>query len=177
LTLAAYLLATASAWSGPARAGVPPTVPLAELARDIAAVADGELSPWERDEKAARAEMAIVVLSIAFHESRFRAYVEGASCIRSPWVSFGDCDGDHAFSLWQIHEQCWWFGGARCERVTRAELSDRKAAARLAWRRAAWSISSGRALCGFTGEPGPCPKGEQRLGFARRWSAAHPFVP
>jgi len=119
----------------------------------------------------ASAPEALLLASLAFHEGRFRAYVDEQQCNDPIWrasrdgriamASGGDCDGGWAYSLWQIHPLD--------ARTTARELRDRRAAARIAL------TIARRGPCAYTGESGPCPKGETRWRVVRAYSAAHPF--
>ena len=49
-----------------------------------------------------RATMAAALLSVAWHESRFAAYVQLGRCADGPRGK-AECDGGRARSLWQLH--------------------------------------------------------------------------
>ena len=137
-----------------------------EIARDIAVVSLSE-SPQNPS------KVASALTSLAFHEGRFRSYVDEQKCNDRTWrktkegrktmLSGGDCDGGYAYSLWQIHP---WEA-----KVTGPQLKDRRFAAKTAYgfiRRGGW--------CGYSGEPGPCPKADTRREVAVNYLKKHPFV-
>jgi hypothetical protein len=87
-----------------------------EVARDVASLLeDGfsghdEPSPYAHDPRKARA--GLLLMSLAFHESRFRGYVADGRCPNPEWrrseegrhlLPLGPCDGGLASTLWQIH--------------------------------------------------------------------------
>jgi hypothetical protein len=156
----------------------------ADIARDIVEVS-GE------------PKMAITMASLAFWESRFWKHVDDGGCntrrkeIRALMSVTGDCDGGIAWSLWQIHafgvvltpDGEWkyaWDDHANPgqKSLTGADLiADRKLAARVAMAMVRKSLRlSGGTLCGYSGEPGPCPKAAQRQQFAESWLRKHPFA-
>lgn len=111
--LAAYVLAAMNEWTKGRDATS--VTHKAEIARDIAIVAMGEPRAWDGSDGSSE---ALVLASIAFHEARFRDYVE--QCNDAAWVKtkearalllLGDCDGalsgyPQAVGLWQVHYEC-----------------------------------------------------------------------
>jgi hypothetical protein len=161
------------------------------VARDIANVAsDASEQPiWGDD--VTRAKTAIVLTALAFFESRFWRFVDEGICNgrdSSRVRALGNCDGGYAYSLWQIHPEDglvlvgdgWAHArdvrGVREVITGKMLIADRTLAARVALHIARRSIRAGAGLCQYTGELGPCPKGNTRLGFALRWVARHPFT-
>ena len=84
-----------------------------DIANDITTVVldSKEPSIWKSDTTKART--AIILVSLAFHESRFRAYVDDGRCNDANWRKSsegiklmgngGACDGGNARSMWQVH--------------------------------------------------------------------------
>jgi len=191
--LAAHVLEAMRSWVKESKA----TVPFTELAGDIAHVALREQPAFEGDES--RARTAILLAAVADYEgSHFREYVDAQRCNDSAWraknavtMMQGDCDGGIAVSLWQVHYDCggialyddareWSYGCSSRDGavpVTReAVRGNRRLAARIALHMMRKSLRAKAGLCQFTGELGPCPKGDERLEHARSWSSKHPFT-
>lgn len=138
-----------------------------EIASDIATVSLSE-SPE------APAKAASVLVSLAFHEGRFREYVDSGLCNDKAWrkskegkatmLNGGDCDGGYAYSLWQIHPYE--------SKITGKDLiRERRTAARVAW-----NYIKKNGWCGYSGEGfGQCPKAETRRLVAANYLAKHPF--
>lgn len=136
------------------------------IARDIAIVSLAEMPKNP-------GKVASALTSLAFHEGRFRPYVDAQLCNDKAWrktkegrnlmLRGGDCDGGYAYTLWQIHP--WEV------RLTGLSLKDRKSAAKVAWQfiqRGGW--------CGYTGEQEPCTKADSRRTVAVNYLAKHPVV-
>src|SRR5512135_352584 len=89
-----------------------------DIAHDIATVVLDPTEPpmWRSD--TTRARTAIMLVSIAFHETSFLAYVDDGRCNDPKWraseegrkimANAGYCDGGIARSIWQVHTD---FGG------------------------------------------------------------------
>ena len=84
------------------------------IAHDIAEVVLDSKEPPVWKEDLTKARSAVILLSIALWESRFRAYVDDGRCNDKVWrdsvegkklLRFGSCDGGLARSLWQIHAE------------------------------------------------------------------------
>lgn len=138
-----------------------------DIAADIAQVSLAE-SPDNP------AKSASVLTSLAFHEGRFRAYVDSGQCNDRAWrkskegqktmANGGDCDGGYAYSLWQIHP---WEAT-----ITGPDLiRERRTAARVAW-----LYIKRNGFCGYSGEGNDCPKARIRQEVAQRYLAKHPFT-
>jgi hypothetical protein len=145
----------------------------------------------------------LILMSLAFNESRFRAYVDDGRCNDTTWrksplgrrlLKLGSCDGGIAYSLFQIHVyegvHLYWgtMSGAewgfrpdptaRRERVAHADdlLADRRLAIVTALHMVRASLAAHAGLCHYTGESiKHCPKGEARINLAIRYQAAHPY--
>jgi len=171
-SLTVYVLAAILAWTRP-HPSAAEVDRLTGIAQDIAAVSLSEEPLFKSDES--RAKTAILLASVARYESDFAPWVDAGLCNDLEWrrsaegkaVHRGsDCDGGHAFSLWQIH----------AGQAGQALIADRQAAIREAVARMRVSLDAGRGLCWYTGETGDCPKAELRLRTAQVWSLGHPFT-
>jgi hypothetical protein len=180
--LAAYVLTAMKRWAPPDEL----SADYEEIARQIATTAlDGE-PVWEHD--TSRGKTAILIASLGFWESRFRAYVDDGSCnakgftSRSKLAYLGNCDGGWAHSIWQIHPMRLCTskdaaGFCTYEDVTGKKLSDRAYASRIALWLARRSIRGGAGLTGYTGEVAGFTKARTRLSFALDYSRRHPYNP
>ncbi len=192
--LEAYVLDAMHAWA-------PPTTMIDRdvrhydgIAHDIAEVVSAEPPVWSDDH--AKSKTAILLAAIAFWESHFWKHVDDGTC-NDPIAAkkayaliarTGNCDGGWAYSLWQIHPEggivltndngwkhSWDAPGEKA--VTGPDMiKDRRVAARVALRMARASITRSGTLCGYSGEPGPCPKAAIRLDFAKTWTRTHPYA-
>ena len=130
-------------------------------------------------------EAGLLLMSLAFHESRFRGYVADGRCSDPAWrtgheavqlAPLGTCDGGRASTVWQVH-----FGqGIRvgAVRVTREmAIADHRAGAAAALTMAANSIAATGTLRNYTGEwSGPAPAAAARMATAITYYQAHPFA-
>ena len=199
-----HVLATMKGW--PKGSKELQTVDLNDLASDIAAavllepttinletgqpcdpVRDSERCFWPGG-WSSDGDKGVLLASIAYYEgSRFSSYVDDGRCNDKTWRKDpanartmklgGDCDGSHAWSLWQIHP----FKQADPEifSVCSRELvsSSRFSAARCALEIARKSMSNRGDLSMYSGEsPYSHPKADERLDFARKAVSKHPFV-
>jgi hypothetical protein len=168
------------------------------LARDIAFVVAEELPLWQWTgdkalEDPRRHKTAIMMATLAYWEgSRFAKYVDDQSCNDKDWRKTeegarmqhagGDCDGGHAFSLFQIHtEHALTLTDG--EVVTPDKLKDRRYAiavalwiARSSLRRHATDEDPCGTLADYTGEwdKPEHPAADQRLNWAKRQWKKHP---
>lgn len=171
------------------------------VAEDIVTVAMDAAEPATFTGTDGRIKTALLQASIASLEAGFQKFVEDGTCNTPGYVPDrrGNCDGGHAFSLWQIHV----FGGgyllledgllqttqfargyasAHPDEVVRGQnlIADRKIAARVAQRLERSSLKNYHSLCAFTGEPcgdGEHPKALARFDRAKDYFAKHPYVP
>jgi hypothetical protein len=156
------------------------TVPLEDLAADIAAVAAADKPAWPGDTTGRRT--AVLLAGLAYFEgARFAKYVDDGTCnepgfrAHNPLAHHGTCDHGKAHSLWQIHEITLLEPREEADAVS---LADRRFAAHIALRLARQSIAATGGLRNYTGEwDGPCPKADERLQFVEKALAAHPFTP
>src|SRR5882672_1482716 len=161
-----------------------------------------EPSPYADDPTKARA--GLLVMSLAFHESRFRGYV--AHCTDKAWRSslegkrllrFGSCDSGRASTLWQMHLGTgvvlgWepgreWrevnirapFVGMRDDEIAYTDgwvQEDDFIAAAVALHMARASIRQTGSLRNYTGEwSGPASAARAREDRALAYYRAHPF--
>ena len=84
-----------------------------DVAHDIATVVLDPQEPpiWKNDKMKART--AVLLVSLAYNETSFHAYVDDGRCNDVKWRSTsegaktmkigGNCDGGHARSMWQLH--------------------------------------------------------------------------
>lgn len=176
MTLALYVLAAMLAWTRPHAQpkNAEDGAWLSSIADDIASVSLQEPPLFSSD--ASRARTALLLASVARYESNFAPWVDTGLCNDRLWRRgdgggltrrWGDCDGGHAFSLWQIH------AGA----LGQTMIGDRRVAIREAITRLRVSLDAGKGLCWYTGEnaSGECPKAELRLRTAQVWAVGHPF--
>lgn len=121
-----------------------------------------------------RSRTGLLLMSVAFHESRFRGYVDDERCNDPAWrqrpdsrpllALGGSCDGGLARSMWQLHG----FAGGQ----------GRGAAIEEALRRIRAGFRSGVGLRWYTGEgvvSGFSPKSWAREHLASQWAHRHPY--
>jgi hypothetical protein len=184
-----YVLDVIESWPD----GNLPTVFLAELADDIAGAAlDKPSSDPSQD--------AVLLAALAYFEgARFAEYVDSGECNDLEWRKHGfdtgpthrvkdgpstpiwlaseqmhvggDCDGDRAHTLWQIHPATDPSGPLYSVCKLDVITSSRRDAAFCALSIAREDPSLGT----YTG--GQMEKAEERLAWARKAIAAHPFTP
>ena len=195
--LEAYLLEAMTKWAPASTMPGRDVAHFPAIAHDVAEVVLDPLEKalWEPDP--GKGKTATLLAAMAFWEGRFWKHVDDGTCndmakrrqkkVRELLFTTGDCDGGIAYSLWQLHaygvvltddgewKYSWDAPGKKS--LTGADIiADRKLAARLALHMIRKSFRlSGHTLCGYSGEPGPCPKAKMRLQFAENWSARHPF--
>jgi len=100
----------------------------------------------------------------------------------------GDCDGGHAYSIFQIHPEggialtddgLWTHLAKKPGDPSSADgadlVSDRQVAARTALHMLRASLRSNGSLCAYSGERRPCVKAIKRLEFALLWMRKQPF--
>ena len=147
------------------------------ISEDVASVVSSEEPLYANDDT--RVRTTALVLSVAFFESNFQAYVDLGSCLDPNWRltarglamvrAHADCDGMAAGSVFQIHGGEWFLGARLPEPWGLAH--DRKLAVRTALR----MIRIDTSLGAYTG--GQPEKARQRTGFAAGWVAKHPSLP
>lgn len=163
------------------------------VAQDVASVVwDGfaghpEERAYRDDPQGART--GLLVMSLAFNESRFRGSVASGKC---DIPALGTCDHGRASTLWQIHVgnglYVGWgrwmreFGSERSMPddvlVTRDfALQSFPAAATLALHMARASLKTSGSLRNYTGEwEGPAPHARAREELAAAYYRAHPYA-
>jgi hypothetical protein len=84
----------------------------------------------------------------------------------------GDCDGGHAWGMWQVHAP------NEDASIGRTYVSDRKAGIRAALTIARESLKAHIGLCHYSGEIWPrCRLASMRLETARNWVSKFPYHP
>ena len=171
-----------------------------DVATDIVTVAMDASEPPVFARTDGRVKTALLQAAIVSKETGFQRFVDDGTCNRPGYHADrrGDCDGGHAWSLWQIHV----FGGgylllddgtlgsvtynadlakAHPEMIIGGVqlVADRKAAVRVAQRLERNSLKNYHSLCAYSGEPcadGRHPKAEIRYNRAVEYYTAHPFT-
>jgi hypothetical protein len=146
-----------------------------------------------------RVKTAILHAAIASMETGYQKFVDEGTCNKRGYVADrrGDCDGGHAFSMWQIHIAGGGYilleDGSLTSRmyatadVLRSHqviggaelLADRKTAIRVAQRIERSSLHQFHSLCAYSGEN--CmedrhPKASVRLERAMSYYSQHPYT-
>jgi hypothetical protein len=107
------------------------------------------------------------------------------------------CDGGHAYSIFQIHPDHggiallyeedddgdligtgygYHYDKPQAPFVTGQDMAfDRKLAVRAVMHMLRPAVAANNNLCEYTGEARPCKKGKERLDWALKWWASHPF--
>jgi hypothetical protein len=201
--LIAYVTVAMVAWTQADKAPVD-EARLRSIATDIVTVVEGpdEEPVWKDDER--RVKTALLMANIARYEgSGYQEYVDELRCNDPEWRKmpegqramrrWGDCDHGLAYSMWQVHVSyegivlthdgseyvhagAYPLGDPHWQQaIKRRDMADRKTAVHVALHMARKSIRAGAGLCQYTGELGPCPKGDERLKPALAWYKAHPF--
>lgn len=172
---------------------------LHSIAEDIVTVALDPNEPSTFGRSDGRVKTALLQAAIASMETGFQKFVDEGACNKRGYVADrrGDCDGGHAFSLWQIHVAGNGYilleDGALTSKmyatpdmlrshqvIGGAELiADRKTAIRVAQRIERDSLKNYHSLCAYSGES--CmddrhPKAKVRLERAMMYYANHPFT-
>jgi hypothetical protein len=190
--LSSYLLAAMTAWmpmKNHARSEAPEVTEARyqQIAEDVALIAlDPDEAPLFQGEDG-RVKTALLLLSVALHESGFRGDVDAGRC--KPY----ECDHGKAFSMWQLHpEDGLIFDGevftfarnrpASWREEHRSEIfdgpalvRDRKLAARMALHMLRYSMKNVHSLAIYTGEVGNGPKAKLRMETALSYIRQHPF--
>lgn len=175
--LTAWLLAAMNTWA-PYRAEA--SAPFREsVAGDVAAVAyDPEEAPLFAGPDG-RARTALLLTSVAFHESTFREDIADGHCRPT------ECDHGRAFGLMQIQPGTGlvlvgdeWDYAARREGATPIRgadlVADRQLTFRMALHMMRASFRHVHSLGEYTGEGSDGPQARWRLERAKRWAKTHP---
>lgn len=191
--LTSYLLAAMTAWM-PIRSHAHAEAPEAtearyeQIAADVAQIAlDPDEAPLFQGEDG-RVKTALLLLSVALHESGFRGEIDAGRC--KPY----ECDHGKAFSIWQLHPEdglifdgdvftfarnrpASWRTDHASEIFDGASLvRDRRLAARMALHMLRYSMKNAHSLAIYTGEAGNGPKARLRMETALAYLRQHPFV-
>jgi hypothetical protein len=134
---------------------------------------------------------SVLLAALAYWEgTRFAAYADESLCTDKAWRASetgrhfmhigGDCDGGHAWALWQIHPiEAKDVKGSHIDGICDVEhvSESRFGAARCALELARESMAQRDNLAQYTGEIGGYhPKADERLDFARVAIKKHPWV-
>jgi hypothetical protein len=171
------------------------------IAEDIATVVLDRDEPPIFAAAEGRIKSGLLLASIASFEGGFQKFVDDGICNRRDFIGDrrGNCDGHHAFSLWQIHVagdgylllEDGSLGSVYYSPpdVVRSHpnvikgpelIADRKTAIRVAQRIARDSLKRYHSLCAYSGES--CdddtrhPKAKARLERAVEYYRHHPYV-
>jgi hypothetical protein len=173
---------------------------LHSVAEDIVTVAMDANEPPVFARADGRVKTALLHAAIASMETGFQKFVDDGSCNRADYHADrrGDCDGRHAWSLWQIHisgngyilQDDGSLGSAMYAPVFAKEhpelviqgpqlVADRKVAIRVAQRIERTSLRQFHSLCAYSGES--CeddrhPKAKVRMDRAVDYFTRHPFT-
>jgi len=144
------------------------------IAQDVAAATLSETRAFEDDANGQKT--ALLLLSIAHYETgkSWASWIDDGRCNdpawrarHAAWLRGGDCDGGHAYSMWQVHVP---------RALGRALSADRQEAARTALRYARASLKLGVGLCAYSGEHYPhCRLAARRLETAHAWALQFPY--
>lgn len=179
-SLVAYLLKAALVWQPTSNAA--DIQRYTSIAEDVAFVAEDTAEPALLRDDETRVKTGLLVMSVARYESRFAQNVDEGKC--KSW----ECDGGHAFTLWQIHPaqglkfdgELWQYSFDP-ERLTGAKLiADRRTAARMAMHMMRQSLRRTGNLCIYTGEScevGKHPKATIRMSSAVTYLKENPYTP
>jgi hypothetical protein len=149
------------------------------IAQDVAAVvlADHEERAFPDDENGQ--QTGLLLLALAHHETgrSWATWIDDGSCNNPAWreahwllLRHGDCDGGHAWGMWQVHAP------GNDDTVGRGYVLDRKAGIRAALLIARASLKSGARLCHYSGEAFPhCRLADTRLETAQSWITRFPY--
>lgn len=148
------------------------------IATDIATVVlEGQRA---FDDDATGQQTGLLATSLAHYETgrSWASWIDDGSCNEPAWrarhadlLRAGDCDGGHAWGMWQVH--------VPGDSVTlgKALVADRKAGIRAALAIATASLQAHVGLCQYSGEHYPhCRLAELRLWTARKWVSLFPFA-
>lgn len=171
------------------------------IAEDIVTVAMDINEPPTFARADGRIKTALLQAAIASMETGYQKFVDNGSCNKPDYVADrrGNCDGHHAFSLWQIHVAgngyllledgslgSVFYSPAAVVKahensvIRGPELvADRKTAVRVAQRIERDSLRQHHSLCSYSGESceeGGHPKAKARFDRAVDYYSKHPFV-
>lgn len=174
-------------------------VRLRAIATDIVTVAFDPAEPPVFAGADGRIKTSLLHAAIASMEGGFQKFIEDGACNKPGYAGDrrGNCDGGHAWSLWQIHifgngylfmadgslssvDASPDYAREHPDEIVRGPqiISDRMKAVRLAQRLERSSIKRFNSLCAYTGE---CDNANQakavvRLDRAKNYFAHHPYV-
>jgi hypothetical protein len=151
----------------------------ASIAEDIATVTISEPRAFADD--ASGQKTALLLVSIAHYETgrSWASWIDTGKCNdekwrtdHPQWIKGGDCDGRHAWGMWQVHAP------NDDDAVGRTYVANRQTGIRAALAKARASLDMGIGLCGYSGETYPhCKLAHDRLETARAWVVRFPFHP
>jgi len=165
-----------------------------QVSNIVAELLQGETPIWSDDTTGART--GLLLMHVAFHETRFRGYVWDGRCNDDAWrkgaegvqlLRLGTCDGGHAYSPWQVHPERGFyltFDGSDVNpfhgelKIDATSIKDPKVAAVAALHMLRRSVRLTNSLRYYTGEwSGPAPKAALRLDGALAYEHRRPFLP
>jgi hypothetical protein len=169
------------------------------IAEDVVSVALDANEPPSFKQADGRVKTALLQVAIASMETGYQKFVDDGSCNQVGYHADrrGDCDGRHAFSMWQIHvagngyillEDGTLTSAMYASPEIKAShtiirgpelLADRKTAIRVAQRIERDSLHQHHSLCAYSGES--CdedrhPKAKARLDRAMDYYQKHPYT-
>lgn len=153
------------------------------IADDIATVALSEDRAFDDDANGQKT--ALLLTSIAHYETgrSWASWIDNGKCNdekwrtdHPQWIKGGDCDGGHAYGMWQVHPPKDPNTGVENDAIGRTYVADRKVGIRAALTIARESLKSHAGLCHYSGETFPkCRLASMRLETARNWVTKFPF--
>lgn len=148
------------------------------IADDVATVVMSEDRAFDDDADGQRT--ALLLLSIAHYETgrSWASWIDNGKCNdekwrtdHPQWIKGGDCDGGHAWGMWQVHPP------NEDAAIGRTYVADRKVGIRAALAIARRSLQAHAGLCYYSGETFPrCRLASMRLETARNWVTKFPFT-
>lgn len=197
--MASYVLGAMQQWSPPKihreRSEEDVVATYRSVAEVVAQVAMDPAEPPLFSDDADRRKTALVIASLALHESGYKPYVMDGSCNDSAWrkahpkmASPGGvaaCDSGHAWGAWQIHpRQGRKFVALVGDGFAFEDsgfsghdlVKDQSLGARVALHMARVSMRRNKNLAWYTGEIGKNhPKADARLNVALSYASTHPI--
>jgi hypothetical protein len=150
------------------------------ISEDIATVVLSEERAFDDDADGQRT--ALLLVAIAHYETgrSWASWIDSGKCndakwraAHPQWIKSGDCDGGHAYGMWQVHPP------NEDATIGRTYVADRKTGIRAALSIARESLKAGAGLCHYSGEsqkgPHGCRLASMRLETARSWVEQFPF--
>lgn len=147
------------------------------IANDIAVVVMSEDRAFDDDANGQKT--GLLLLSIAHYETgrSWASWIDDGKCndpawrtTHPQWIKGGDCDGGHAYGMWQVHPP------NEDDTIGRTYVTNRQTGIRAALTIARESLKNHVGLCHYSGETYPrCKLASMRLETARNWETKFPF--